>query len=1101
MQRVLSLCTIFLARPLLAAFLLVSPALVLSARAAEAKPLDGLAESIVQRTGVEHGLYVVLGSDGNLALDLAARGGLLVHVREPDASKVAELRKKAEQVGLPIQRLLVERGSLHRLPHATNLVDVITSIRPVGKSPESIALDEILRALRPEGVAILRTPDGPAGDDLVTALKQFESEGTLKNITTWKHSFGNWVRFSKPVPEGTDDWSHWEKGPDNNPVSNDTLIQAPYMTQFLAGPYYIGMPSTTTAAAGRTFLAVGHIAHHRREWNMLGRLIARNGYNGTVLWERKLPEGYLAHRSAFVATRNTFYMIDGERCLMLDPQTGQEQGEIRIPGLTGQWKWMSIKDGVLYAMAGAPEPGAETVRGDKAHGGWSWQDLSRGYYGRRVPHGFGDQLAAYRLADKKVQWIHKEDSLIDSRGMALVEDKIFLYCPDKHFRALAIADGKILWTNHDGNTLGLIEQPGEKLTSTPGWRTQTMVVATPKVLVVQGQTRMNVVALSTTDGYLLWHKKKVTNNPNAIYIDGKLVIGVGPGGDEVKIDPETGEVEENLKFRKTACTRLTATTDSFFCRGEGMLRYDRQTKKLLIDGAARPACNDGAMAANGLLYLGPWSCDCNLSLIGNWARCSAGDFRFDYEVQTDQRLEKGVGDLLTIAEFQITDGDWPTYRGNNRRTGSTGVPVVEKGRRHWHYSPDYAAVPTVPVSAGGLVFFGSEDGKIRAIEETTGQLRWQFATGGVIKYPPTIHEGRTYFGSGDGWMYCVEAATGRLLWRFRAAPVERHVMAYGSLSSTWPVHSGVLVQDGVAYFAAGIIDNDGTYVYAVDAKTGELVWANDKSGHLNAEIRKGVSVQGNLAMHGDRLLLAGGNQISPAPFDLKTGACLASGKENGQPQANSGQFVGVFHGEPLFGGRILHSSPRNVANKNYFDVGHKNRWLRVVDGGIIPAWDDAMLVAVDTMHGKITACDIDKVKDHLEKTNPKQNYVWGPTVAAGLASRGQMRWQSNLGNEQQFECVSLAVAPNAVVAVVKFLSIHRARPQWFVAALDREKGNTLWMHELVDSSAPSEIATAGKWPAWYDETAPEPLPGGLAINRDGSVLVTMLDGSVQCFGK
>ena len=77
-----------------------------------------------------------------------------------------------------------------------------------------------MRALRPEG-ALIRTD----GDSLVTKRR--------------------------PLQTGAGDWSHWEHGPDNNPVSTDTVIKAPYMTQFMARPYYIGMPSVTTAAAGR----------------------------------------------------------------------------------------------------------------------------------------------------------------------------------------------------------------------------------------------------------------------------------------------------------------------------------------------------------------------------------------------------------------------------------------------------------------------------------------------------------------------------------------------------------------------------------------------------------------------------------------------------------------------------------------------------------------------------------------------------------------------------------------------------------------------------------------------------------------------------------
>ncbi|MCH7729844.1 MAG: PQQ-binding-like beta-propeller repeat protein, partial [Planctomycetes bacterium] len=658
-------------------------------------------------------------------------------------------------------------------------------------------------------------------------LKQWAADTAAENTTSHLDDMGTWVQFDKPAMAGADDWSHWEKGPDNNPVSRDQVIRAPYMTQFMAKPFYIGMPSVTTASDGRTFLAIGHIAHHRREWNMLNKLVARNGYNGTILWERKFPEGYLVHRSAFIATPDTFYMIDGDSCLMLDPQTGKEQGRIHVPGAKGEWKWMAMKDNVLYVMSGKPSPLVQTTKGDRTFGGWSWADLSRGYYGKSgdyrredIPWGFGDTIVAYDIEAKRALWLHKEEHLIDSRSLAMVDDKLFLLCPGKHLRCVDRNTGKEIWTNQDRKVSDLIKQPGERLTSTPGFKTQTVVVATPKALIIQGQTRQNVVAVSTEDGYLLWTKRKFTNNPNAIFVDGKVILGVGQGGTHVVIDPVSGKEEENLGFRKTACTRLTAVGDSFFCRGEGTLRYDRKTKKVLVDGAQRPACNDGALPANGLLYLGPWQCDCNLSLIGCIAKCSAGDFRFD--LAAEDRLYLAVDDLKLVKPLEISKNDWPTYRGNNHRSSSSPVAVSPKSARKWQATPKLNVTPTAPISAGGLVFVAGDDGKVRAIDSASGDLRWQFATAGPIKFPPSISEGRAYFGSADGHAYCVEAATGRLLWRFRAAPVERHIMVYDHLSSTWPVASGVLVHDGVAYFAAGIIDQDGTYVYAVEATSGKL---------------------------------------------------------------------------------------------------------------------------------------------------------------------------------------------------------------------------------------------------------------------------------------
>jgi len=97
---------------------------------------------------------------------------------------------------------------------------------------------------------------------------------------------------------------------------------------------------------------------------------------------------------------------------------------------------------------------------------------------------------------------------------------------------------------------------------------------------------------------------------------------------------------------------------------------------------------------------------------------------------------------------------------------------------------------------------------------------------------------------------------------------------YGGLQSTWPAASGVLVEDGVAYVAAGIVNYDQTYVYALDAETGRVKWANDTSGHLNAQARCGVSVQGHLLLHDGKLYMAGGTSVSPAVYDATDGKCL-----------------------------------------------------------------------------------------------------------------------------------------------------------------------------------------------------------------------------------
>jgi outer membrane protein assembly factor BamB len=380
-----------------------------------------------------------------------------------------------------------------------------------------------------------------------------------------------------------------------------------------------------------------------------------------------------------------------------------------------------------------------------------------------------------------------------------------------------------------------------------------------------------------------------------------------------------------------------------------------------------------------------------------------------------------------------------------------------------------------------MVFTAGSDGRVRALDSNTGRQVWQFTTAGPIKASPTIWEGRVYVGSGDGKVYALEAATGRLLWQFRAAPVERHIMVYGNLCSTWPVNTGILVEDGVAYFAAGIVDHDGTYVYAVDARNGQLKWQNNSCGHLNPELRKGVSAQGNLALQGERLLMAGGNQVSPAVFDAATGECLNQTFAQGQPKANHGKFVGVFADKyPIAGGRILFASPRNVANKDSFVLVNEGRPFALNYGGVPPAWNDQVLALANFRNGKLTVVDSAKAVERMTEGAPTNRVADRPqrwsSYADIFADAGAVRWQSDLNNPNKFEVLAAAVTPGRVAAIVQFQHRVRAHPQWQVAALNTEDGTPAWF--------------------WTHDLPFEPLPEGLAVGRDGQLIVCSIDGHV-----
>jgi outer membrane protein assembly factor BamB len=1036
------------------------------------------AQRVQQLTGISSGLCGVVGCDDpSLPLALARDGRFFVHVLDPRAEAVSVARTAVDRDGLYGKRIVVEMGELGALPYATGTVDLVIAADLDAEQLEKISAARLTAALRPGGKALLgsrrRSNGGPAG---VTAeqLRKWLTRAGHAPTRVVDDPSGVWAVLTGPPRSGVDWWPLWEHGPDNNPVSSDTAIEAPYMTQWLGAPLYIAMPAITTAAGGRLFIAMGHIAHHQREEPWLNTLLARSAYNGSVLWKLKLPDGYLVHRSAFIATDETFYMIDleGRGCLLLDPETGIEKGRITIPEVRGdQWMWMTMLGDVLYVLTGKDPGPAETTIVRSPHTHWSWGELSKGYYEKRVPWGFGTAITAYDLTRKKTLWTHREGARIDSRAMVVGGGHVFFYGPDSRIGCLDATTGSPVWTNDDAQVMQLIEEPGHGLGSTPGFRSCCFSLYTPDALLFEAQTRMNIVAVSTRDGKMLWQRRKTTNNPNMIYTDDRLYVGVGADGNTLAIEPQTGEVLKDLGFKKRSCARLTATPESFFCRGwpEGLTRYDRKTGQVQFNGAFRPSCNDGVVPAGGLLFLGPWPCDCNLSVMGRVALCSAKLFQPDPKAATTRRLERGQGDLRQVEPLDVAAGDWPTYRANASRTAASPSSVGQQLTPIWQWQPPAEVRLTAPTAAGGLIFVGGDDGKVRAVDGGTGQLRWNFLTAGPVMAPPTISAGRAYVGSGDGHVYALEAQTGRLLWRFRVAPAERRIMVYGSLCSTWPINGNVLVRDGIAYAAAGIVDYDGTYVCALDAVSGKPKWVNDSSGHLDPNLRKGVSAQGTLTIADGRLWMAGGNIISPAAYDLETGRYLSGSVDDGSPRANRGEETAVFQDRyVIVGGRLRFSAVRNIVNPGLFtaqaiQTGKRlGPALPINTGKIPPAWDNQLVALVNGRDQAPECYTANKIAEYLERGDPKR--------------RPAPKWVANALKGS--DVVSMAIARDAILAVCATPKFRDWRSNWRLCLLDRASGALKSQQNL-----PSDA-----------------LPGGLLVDRDGRVVVVMQDGRIAAFG-
>ena len=66
------------------------------------------------------------------------------------------------------------------------------------------------------------------------------------------------------------------------------------------------------------------------------------------------------------------------------------------------------------------------------------------------------------------------------------------------------------------------------------------------------------------------------------------------------------------------------------------------------------------------------------------------------------------------------------------------------------------AVSSSPRLAGDLVLFGSEDGRVYAVQAATGELQWEVRTGGKVTSSPAFALGTAFVGSHDGMLYAIE---------------------------------------------------------------------------------------------------------------------------------------------------------------------------------------------------------------------------------------------------------------------------------------------------------------------------------------------------------
>jgi outer membrane protein assembly factor BamB len=315
----------------------------------------------------------------------------------------------------------------------------------------------------------------------------------------------------------------------------------------------------------------------------------------------------------------------------------------------------------------------------------------------------------------------------------------------------------------------------------------------------------------------------------------------------IGLDLMTGQIKQKFPTKEIfnvghhhRCYRNKATERFLLASRRGVEFIDLTSGENHLHHWARGACLYGIVPCNGLLYLTPHPCDCYIAtkLNGYFALAPQSRHRIPAKAKEtdDGCFEQGPAYNEIKSQYSVSrtenPDDWPTFRHDCLRSGSTKSPVTTELDISWSMTVGGRISP--PIIANGKLFVTSIDQhRVAAFDEVSGKAIWSFTADGRVDTPPTIYRDIVLFGSADGWVYCLRAADGRLAWRRRAAPLEQLVGAFGQLESAWPVHGSILVKEETstnsgwaqAYLAAGRSSylDGGIYLYSLNPMTGEVL--------------------------------------------------------------------------------------------------------------------------------------------------------------------------------------------------------------------------------------------------------------------------------------
>ena len=824
------------------------------------------AEQVLDASGVAGGFISHVGcGDGSLTTALGKTPRFQVHGIDQDAENVKAARAAVQSAGL-YGDVSIDQFNGQHLPYIDNLLNLVVST-DIG----DVSMDEVMRVLAPNGVAYIRRGD-------------------------------TWEKRVKPRPKSIDDWTHFLHSPGGNAVAHDTEVGPPRHLQWLGSPRWsrhhdrMASMSALVSCAGRIYYIMDEGSRVSIQLPPKWKLIARDAFNGTVLWKVPLT-GWQNHlwplksgptqlARRLVATKDTVYVTLGLEAPLtaIDAVTGET---LRTYEGTRSTEEVLSVGNQLFVLCNEDlhelhdySPKFNVGDQRRVFTEFQWNKKPR-------------KVMSVNAASGEIEWFH--ESLVAPLTLSADSDRVFFHDGQKVV-CLDQQSGREVWTS----------KPADRRSTNP-FNFGPKLLVTEGVVLFAGGTR-SMTAFEAKSGKELWtgmHARGGYQSPeDLLVIDGLVWSAPTTSGGDSGVftgrDLRTGEVK--VEFPPNVDTYwfhhrcyIAKATDNFILPSRtGVEFVDFRKKDWEIHHWVRGGCLYGVMPANGLLYAPPHNCFCypEAKLFGMNALAPVTPTRArPQKINEADRLERGAAYDFAVASqgAPAADNDWPTYRQNTARSGSTATKLPAALFQQWETKLS-GRLSSVTVAAGKLFVAQVDQHTLHALDAATGAKVWSYMTGARIDSPPTYYHGTVLFGSADGHVYCLRASDGELAWRYRAAPIDRRMMALEQLESVWPVHGNVLVHNDVAYFVAGRSNylDGGLRLFRMDPRTGKKISESiidDRDPETGKNLQERLQILNMPAGLSD-ILSCDGKYVymRSQQFDLE-GNRLSLGPHSGDPAA------------------------------------------------------------------------------------------------------------------------------------------------------------------------------------------------------------------------